>query len=124
MELKRLSTKEFENIGQNIRSERERQNIKQFDMATEIGVGRKVIYKIENGLGSLSVEYLYYISQILGKTMDFFMSMQKDDDPEAAYEESVAAAETKNRIIELLESMSNLELCRIERVITAFLEES
>lgn len=73
MELKRLGTSELEMIGENIRTVRKEQKIKQTDMAQKIGVERNVIYKIENGRGSLSVEYLYYISQILGKPMDYFL---------------------------------------------------
>lgn len=65
MELKRLGTAKLEEIGENIRTVRKEQEIKQTDIAQKIGVERNVIYKIENGRGSLSVEYLYYISQIL-----------------------------------------------------------
>jgi len=125
MELKRLSTKELEDIGKNIRSERERQKIRQFDMADEIGVGRNVIYKIENGLGSLSVEYLYYISQILGKPMDYFMPENdvKDRKSEKVMETHLDAGEVKERLLNLIDGKDYQELCRIERVITAFFEE-
>lgn len=78
-ELKRLGASELEAVGKNIKRCREDLKIRQIDMADEIGVGRNVIHKIENGRGSLSVEYLYCISQMLGKSMDYLVTKRKDE---------------------------------------------
>lgn len=125
MELKRLGTAELEMIGENIRIARKEQKIKQTYMAQKIGVERNVIYKIENGRGSLSVEYLYYISQILGKPMDYFLP--EHDVPDKKVEKEAKghldAGRVKERLIKLIEGKDIQELCRIERVITAFFEE-
>lgn len=125
MELKRLGTAELEMIGENIRIARKEQKIKQTYMAQKIGVERNVIYKIENGRGSLSVEYLYYISQILGKPMDYFLPEHDVPDEKAVKEAKthLDAGEVKERLIQLIEGKDIQELCRIERVITAFFEE-
>ena len=125
MELKRLGTAELERIGENIRTVRKEQEIKQTDIAQKIGVERNVIYKIENGRGSLSVEYLYYISQILGKPMDYFMPEHdvNDENPEDVTETHPDACGVKERLWKLMEGKDYQELCRIERVITAFFEE-
>jgi transcriptional regulator with XRE-family HTH domain len=123
MELKRLGTKELEMIGENIRIARNEQGIKQSDMAQEIGVGRNVIYKIENGLGSLSVEYLYYISQILGKPMDYFLSEHGEPDRKVETRSCSGESEVKERLMRLIEGRNSQELSMIERVITAFFVE-
>lgn len=124
MELDRLDSRKMESVGKRIRTEREKLGIKQIELAGDLGVERNVMYKIEHGKGSLSVEYLYLISQSLGKSMDFFVTGNEcydrgGEDGSLNLEE---VREADRHIAELLGSRSLSELRTVERVLKAMFE--
>ncbi len=124
MELIRLGSSDFEAIGKTIKEVRKDLKIRQIDMADEIGVGRNVIHKIEKGKGSLSVEYLYYISQILGKSMDYLVTKRESQEADKVGKGIYFdAGRVEARLHELISGRSYEELHMIEKVVNAVIEE-
>ncbi len=56
----------YEILGQRVRQVRERQQLKQEDLATRVGVSRATITQVENGQQKVHLQSLYLIAAALG----------------------------------------------------------
>jgi len=56
----------YEVLGQRVRQARERQQLKQEDLATRVGMSRATITQVENGQQKVHLQSLYLIAAALG----------------------------------------------------------
>ncbi len=56
----------YEVLGQRVRQVRERQQLKQEDLATRVGMSRATITQVENGQQKVHLQSLYLIAAALG----------------------------------------------------------
>ena len=61
-----------EEVGRRIKYFREKKNWKQNELANKAGVSPTYIYQLERGLKSVTVEYLGYICNALGISLEEF----------------------------------------------------
>ena len=64
-------------IGNNIKTNRKKQNLTQIELAVEVGIDRAYLSEIENGKANISVNILYAIADALHTDIkDFFNTNQ------------------------------------------------
>ncbi|MPQ42855.1 helix-turn-helix transcriptional regulator [Clostridium tarantellae] len=73
----------MENIlGQRIKQYRKDSNIKQGELAENLGVGRSTLSQIENGLIPGSLDFLYKLSKVTNKPMTFWIDEKNIEETE------------------------------------------
>ncbi|RHV34567.1 XRE family transcriptional regulator [Coprococcus sp. OM04-5BH] len=61
-------------IGQRIQEMRLDKNMKSIELATELGITRNQMSRIENGRANCTIQQLYIMSQIFEHSMDYIIS--------------------------------------------------
>ena len=64
-------------IGQRIQEMRLDKNMKSSELATELGITRNQMSRIENGRANCTIQQLYIMSQIFEHSMDYIISGKK-----------------------------------------------
>ena len=122
-DMKRIDGEQLEKIGERIRNRRKELRIKQIDLAMELNISRNVMYKLESGGGSLSVDYLYLLSQRLGVSMDYLVTGEDDKDTDEEDGTYYEVGKVDKGIANLLQGRSFSELRRAERLLKVLFDE-
>ena len=78
--LKRVNGNKFERIdeiGQRIQEMRLDKNMKSIELATELGITRNQMSRIENGRANCTISQLFILLQILGGSADYILFGKK-----------------------------------------------
>lgn len=66
-------------IGQRIQEMRLDKNMKSIELATELGITRNQMSRIENGRANCTIQQIYIMSQIFEHSMDYIISGRKNN---------------------------------------------
>lgn len=66
-------------IGQRIQKMRIKEGLKSIDLATELGITKNQMSRIENGRANCTIQQLYIMSQIFEHSMDYIISGRKNN---------------------------------------------
>lgn len=97
----------FKEIGRKIQKAREGKGMTQVDLAHCLGITQAALSNYELGKRRLYLHQIEEIAQIVGKTLDFFIT---DDSSAPKTKVSVDATKKKQQILSRIARMSNDEL--------------
>lgn len=103
-------------MGRRIRAQREHLNLTRERLAEKLGVSSKFCADIEYGVKGMSINTLYYLSQILNLSTDYILN---------GYEEQTGIQDDSNRMIREnimipLKSCNRSQLKRVEQLLKIF----
>ena len=104
-------------IANNIKSIREKKNLKQIEVATHIGVDKSAYSKIEKGARALAVEELYKMAQLFNMTTDQIINYDGNIPKEVVFKDKTVIEQMQ--LIQQLEEEDRTTVFKIiEKMLT------